>query len=124
VLFLRGLVTQWIADDPQPGLVRIEITDADGHVNHLEEKAAVVDADGGLTASTRYPAPVQIACRPRRQEYRPHDGRKLNLVDLSPWGVDNDTTLYPVERSSLTWAKPGQVPGSGVAVGDPCWVRR
>ena len=124
MLFLRGLVTQWIADDPQPGLVRIEITDADGHVNHLEEKAAVVDADGGLTASTRYPAPVQIACRPRRQEYRPHDGRKLNLVDLSPWGVDNDTTLYPVERSSLTWAKPGQVPGSGVAVGDPCWVRR
>lgn len=106
MLLLQGLVTQWVADDPQPGLVRIEITDADGQVHRVEEKAAVVDADGGLTASTRYPAPVQIACRPRRQEQRPHDGRTLNVVDLTPWGVDDDTTLYPVERDSLTWTEP------------------
>lgn len=105
MLLLRGLVTGWIADDPQPGLVQIEITDADGRVHRLEEKTAVVDAGELLSPHTDYPVEIQIACLPRHQEYRPSE-RMLNVVDLSPWGVDDAAVLYPAQRDQLSWAAP------------------
>jgi hypothetical protein len=106
MLLLRAVATRWIADDPQPGLVQIEITDADVCVHRLEEKAAVLDAVGLLGAHTNYPVEIQIACLPRHHEYRRAEGRALNVVDLSPWGVDDPAVLYPVQRDRLSWAAP------------------
>jgi hypothetical protein len=114
VILLQGIVTRWVADDPQPGLVQIEITDADGRVHRLEEKPAVVDADGRLQARSRYPVEVEIACQPRHQQYRPREERIVNVVDLSPWGVDDETVLYPVARSQLTWTTPAVYPDLSV----------
>jgi len=105
MLLLQGSATRWVADDPQPGLVQIEITDADGRVHRLEEKTAVIDEVGLLGPHADYPIGVQIACLPRHQ-YRPAEGRTLNVVDLSPWGVDDPTVLYPVQRDLLSWAEP------------------
>ena len=66
----------------------------------------MVDASGRLDAHTRYPVEIQIACLPRHQEYRPAERRSVNVVDLSPWGVDDPTALYPVRRDQLSWAAP------------------
>jgi len=106
MLLLQGVATRWIADDPQPGLVQIEITDAGGRVHRLEEKAAVLDAVGLLGAHTNYPVEIQIACLPHHQENRLAQERPLNVVDLSPWGLDDPAVLYPVQRDQLSWAAP------------------
>lgn len=106
VLLLRGSATRWVAAAPQPGLVQIEIADADGGVHRLVEKSAVVDAAGLLHAHSQYPVEIQIACLPRYQEYRPGELGTVNVIDLSPWGVGDPATLYPVRRAQLSWAAP------------------
>jgi len=104
VLLLHALVTRWVCDEPQPGWVQIELTDADGHVRRFEEKSAVIDADGQLHVGAQYPVDVQIACLPRYQTL----GKKglVNVVDLSPWGIGDENAVYPVERGQLSWGPP------------------
>ena len=106
MLLLQALATRWVSDDPQPGIVQIEFIDADGYAHRLQEKSAVLDAAGVLNQHTKYPIEIQIACRCRHQDYRPREGRTVNVVDLSPWGVDDPAVLYPVERGNLSWSAP------------------
>lgn len=106
MLLLRGSATGWIDDEPMPGLVQIEITDADGRSHRLVEKPAVVDAHGILHERAQYPIEVAVACNPRHQAYRSGEARTVNVVDLSPWGVDDPDVLYPVERDQLSWHGP------------------
>ncbi|WP_149205157.1 hypothetical protein [Actinotalea subterranea] len=106
MLLLRGSATRWINDEPMPGLVQIEITDADARVHRLVEKSAVVGANGVLHEGAEYPIDVEVACNPRHQAYRSGEARTVNVVDLSPWGVDDPDVLYPVERDQLSWDAP------------------
>ncbi|MCB7137527.1 hypothetical protein [Cellulosimicrobium marinum] len=106
MLLLRAMATRWVSDDPQPGVVQIEFTDADGHTHHLQEKPTVIDAAGVMNRHAKFPIEVQIACRPRHQAYRPRERRTFNVVDLSPWGVDDPAVLYPVDRGNLSWSTP------------------
>lgn len=106
VMFLRCSAMRWVSDVPRPGVVEIEFPDADGRVRRLTEKSSVVDADGRLQPTSRYPLEVHIACRPHHQEFRPADGSSHPCVDLTPSGVCDASELFTVERSRLTWGPP------------------
>lgn len=105
-MLLRCLATRWVSDVPQPGLVEIEVLDADGRVHRLTEKCSVVDADGRLHASSPYPLELEIACRPHHEDFRPVDRSSRPCVDLTPWGVGDASELFTVERARLTWRRP------------------
>ncbi len=114
MIVLQARVARWIADDPQPGAVRIEFPDADGAVHRIEEKSAVIDRDDRLRPWTRYPVEVQIACRPRENCYVQRDSL-VNVVDLSPWGIGDPDQTYTVERDLLSWVAPAAYTDLSVA---------
>lgn len=106
MLFLRATATGWVDDEPHPGLVSVEIVDADGVVHRLLEKCSAIDA--GLGPRTRYPVEVSIACAARDQGYRRADNATINVVDLSPWGVGDPEATYAVEPDRLRCVSPLQ----------------
>lgn len=114
-MFLRCSATRWVADDPQPGLVEIAFTDADGRIHRFVEKCSVVDADNRLHRSAAFPVEVQVACRPHHQDFRPAVEVHYPCVDLTPWGVSHEGELFAVERGSLTWGEPADYSDLSVA---------
>ncbi|RKQ84878.1 hypothetical protein C8N24_6508 [Solirubrobacter pauli] len=106
MILLRGLVTRWLTDDPQPGLVEIQFDDVDGRAHRFVEKSAVIDSVGAVHPGADYPIAIGIACRPHDQRYRPDKDDPINSVDLSPWGVGDEGALYSVDREALAWAPP------------------
>ncbi|MFE6236071.1 hypothetical protein [Cellulosimicrobium sp. NPDC057862] len=106
MIFLGARVTRWLTDVPQPGLVEIQLDDVDGCTHRLVEKSAVVDSTGVVRRDGRFPIAVGLACRPRTQ-YPGLDAQgRVNAVDLSPWGIGDDDTVYAIGRENLTWAPP------------------
>lgn len=52
----------WLTDDPQPGLVLVELTDARGRHHQLVGKVAHFDDGTDLTPTASYPRPTLVAC--------------------------------------------------------------
>jgi hypothetical protein len=72
-------ITRYISDDPQPGIVECEFSDASGRRWIFVEKTATVSAEY-LDAQSSYPRTGEIACEiiGRRQDA---SGRETVLVD-------------------------------------------
>ncbi|HET9781150.1 MAG TPA: hypothetical protein VFR33_05160 [Candidatus Dormibacteraeota bacterium] len=83
--FIRAEAVRWSADEPLPGLVEIELTDADGHVWRFVDKAPVFDAENVLTPTTQYPVGISVACTiiERRDD-------RVVVDTAQPWGVESD----------------------------------
>lgn len=63
VMLLRVEVTRWVADEPQPGTVRLRFVDIFGKRHAFTEKCAIVDDRDRLTRSAKYPIDANVACR-------------------------------------------------------------
>ncbi|MGN7701275.1 hypothetical protein [Cellulosimicrobium sp. 22601] len=106
MILVRARVTRWLTDVPQPGLVEIQLDDVEGRTHRLVEKSAIVDSTGAVRRDGSFPITVDLACRPRTQ-YPGLDARgRVNVVDLSPWGIGDDDVVYAVGRENLTLARP------------------
>lgn len=98
---VRCVAVRWVSDEPQPGLVEVILTDADGNAWSLIDKSAVFDDANVLGPNAAYPLPVLVACNVR--ERRSDDaGRHLVVIDLLPWGVGEDGATYVVSEAQLT----------------------
>lgn len=103
---IRVLITRYLSDDPQPGIVECEFTDARERRWVFVEKTAVVSADL-LESRTAYPQPGIIACEILGQS-RDSDGREVFLVDTErPWGVAaiDGSTQFQVFSTSIVESK-------------------
>lgn len=58
---IRCRIVRWVADEPQPGLVQAELTDASGRIFRFIDKAAIFSSDGLLPTSP-YPVTGAIRC--------------------------------------------------------------
>lgn len=106
MLYLRAMATGWVADEPQPGTVRLAIVDAEGATHQWVEKCSVIDPDHRLTPRADYPIAVGIACVPRYQELGSDPWLLHNEVELSPWGVGEPGATYVVAREQLICVPP------------------
>lgn len=52
----------WPADEPQPGLILVELTDVRGRPYQLVGKAAYFDDGTDLTPTATYPRPTLVPC--------------------------------------------------------------
>ena len=52
----------WLTDEPQPGLILVELTDARGRPYQLVGKVSYFDDGSDLTPDATYPRPVVVAC--------------------------------------------------------------
>jgi hypothetical protein len=58
---LWAKIVRFVSDEPQPGTVACEFTDAEGHLHTIINKVSVFTAES-LDASSFYPTPGSIAC--------------------------------------------------------------
>jgi hypothetical protein len=85
---IRVSITRYISNEPQPGIVECEFSDAHGRHWIVIDKTAVVSGDD-LDSRTSYPRPGVIACEVVGRS-RDATGREITLVDTEhPWGVES-----------------------------------
>lgn len=59
---IKGRVIRWVSDEPNPGIVEVEIVDAFGRVWTFVDKAPMFDEDALLTSLATYPIPISLRC--------------------------------------------------------------
>src|SRR5688500_18444538 len=88
---VRCQAVRWVSDEPQPGWVEVQLTDADGVVWSLFDKPPVFDAHDLLTPDAAYPLEGEMDCESLS---RAADASGRELVTIStqrPWGVETET---------------------------------
>ncbi|MFC7219688.1 hypothetical protein ACFQLX_16185 [Streptomyces polyrhachis] len=73
-------------DEPFPGVVEVQFTDAAGHRWSLVDKAPVFDAPGALGPDSAYPLEISVACVVIGSARLQKDGG-LVTVSTTPHGV-------------------------------------
>ncbi|MGW4352557.1 hypothetical protein ACWELJ_10750 [Nocardia sp. NPDC004582] len=58
--YLPATAAYWLCDEPQPGLVLVEVVDANGRPHWLVDKCAIFGAD--LLPTSTYPRATSIQC--------------------------------------------------------------
>lgn len=82
-------VVRWVRDEPNPGWVEVQFTDAHGEVWHFFDKPPIFErADGApLTRATSYPVDIEMPVTV--SETRESDLGVVAVIAL-PWGLDYD----------------------------------
>jgi hypothetical protein len=96
------LITKYVSDDPQPGIVECQLLDAYGNEWIFLEKTAIV-ALGHLDADSDYPQPGVIAGEMMKQ-WQDMNGQEIVSVNTEkPWGIETLTGVsrFDVLRSQL-----------------------
>ncbi len=98
---VRVVIRRYVSDEPQPGIVACEFSDAQGRSHHFVEKTAVVSAEY-LGADTGYPRPRVIACAVVSRG-RGGGGEVVTVDTERPWGVASaeGVTRFEVAADSL-----------------------
>jgi hypothetical protein len=96
--YVHARAVRWVSDEPFPGVVEIQLTDADGRDWSFVDKSPVFDQDGVLGPSAPYPIDVSIACTVME---RGED--RVVISTAEPWGVES------VERESRFVIRPDQI---------------
>jgi len=110
MLGIRVSITRYISDDPKPGIVECEFSDAHGRKWVFVEKTAIVSADD-LDVATNYPCSGVIACEiiDRRKD---DAGHEIILVDTKrPWcieSIDEATEFEVLPESVIEWELGGK----------------
>lgn len=83
-MYVRATARRWVSDEPQPGIVDVEINDADGHTWQFRDKSAIFDVDGILTPQADYPVVIRIPCEVLRRRHNLED-REMTTIRLPDW---------------------------------------
>jgi len=85
---VRVSISRYVSDEPQPGIVECDFSDAHGRHWRFVEKTAIVSTEY-LDAHTSYPQPGVIACEIVSRS-RDAVGREIVRIDTErPWGVES-----------------------------------
>ena len=88
---------RWVDDEPFPGVVEVELADADGRMWTFIDKAAVFDRDS-LSPAAQYPIELKLACTVVER----HDDRVV-ISTAKPWGIETveQQSTFTVHRDQL-----------------------
>jgi hypothetical protein len=85
---VAGRAVRWVGDEPFPGWVEVQLTDAHGVVWSLFDKPLVFDDEDRLRPSTAYPVEVRVGCEVVGRG-RLDDGTEvLTISTRLPWGIE------------------------------------
>lgn len=97
----------WVSDEPWPGWVEVQLTDANGQRWSFFDKPPIFDPDDRLTPTAAYPVEVALQCqvidetthpdgeRIFRVQMRWCDGLPTQLGDRSPAGGQTRFDVRP-----------------------------
>jgi hypothetical protein len=97
--FVIVSAVRWVDDEPFPGLVEVELADADGRRWTFVDKSAVFDRNNVLGPSSHYPVELKLACTivERRDD-------RVVISTAEPWGIETG------EQQSTFTVRPDQLP--------------
>jgi len=84
---VKVVITKYISDDPQPGIVECHLSDAQNRDWTFIEKTAVVST-ALLNANTKYPVFTEIACRPISKK-KNAKGREIFRICTDVWFIES-----------------------------------
>jgi hypothetical protein len=61
--FVRCEATRWVSDEPQPGWIEVQLTDADGRTWRFLDKPRVFAGGANISNTTEFPVAVAIPAR-------------------------------------------------------------
>jgi hypothetical protein len=96
------LITEYISDDPKPGIVECQLVDAHGNEWVFQDKTAIFSSLD-LDVSSDYPQPGVIACEIIKQ-WQDVNGREIVTVNTErPWCIETLTgaSRFDVLRSQI-----------------------
>ncbi|WP_416874208.1 hypothetical protein [Kitasatospora sp. SC0581] len=108
MVYLWGEAVRWVDDEPQPGVVEVCFTDADGRRWSIIGKTAMFGTDQALgpgawiEADSPFPFPADIDCT----VLGPAAGRADEVVTVSIWQPHHLQTVcgrreFPMRRDQL-----------------------
>jgi hypothetical protein len=107
--FIRARAVRWMADEPSPGLVEVEFSDAAGQLCRFVDKAPIFDSTGTLGSSSRYPVELDLACTIVARQANSHV-----VSTAEPWGLESvDGRFTFVVRPEQLVAAPPEPPPAG-----------
>jgi hypothetical protein len=77
--FVHARAVRWVSDEPFPGLIEVELSDAAGELWTFVDKYPIFDPDRVFGPSTDYPVPVEIACTVLERTV---------VSSANPWGLE------------------------------------
>ena len=80
---MRAIAVRWVADEPFPGVVEVQLTDADGRPWSFVDKAPIFDGHDVLNASAKYPIDLEIACTVLDRL-----ADRVVVTTAKPWGIE------------------------------------
>lgn len=84
--FVRVRATRWVSDEPIPGLIEVELVDADSRTWRFQDKTPIFDVM--LTAASTYPVDLEIACTVLDAPDELGEGR-VRISTAEPWGIES-----------------------------------
>jgi hypothetical protein len=84
---LRVQIVRFV-DDGFPGFVECEFTDAEGHGHRLIDKVPIFTTEP-LDASSKYPRPGTIRCKPLRVWRDPSGREVLTITTAVPFFIES-----------------------------------
>jgi hypothetical protein len=98
---LKCQAVRWVSDEPFPGWIEVNFTDADGHLWRLFDKPPIFTS-ADLTKNTPYPIDVELACTILSTSRR-QDLELITISTLTPWSVttEDDHSEFTVLPSQL-----------------------
>jgi hypothetical protein len=84
---IKAIITKYISDEPQPGIVECKFNDAWNNDYYVHEKTAVVTADY-LDWDSTYPAGGFIACEIISEWTDAQDRSILSITTNKPWYIE------------------------------------
>lgn len=85
---VKMMITRYVSDEPQPGIVECEMIDARGRRWIFVEKTAVVSADY-LDSKSIYPRPADIAVEIVERIEDSQLGKLVRIDTDRPWGIQS-----------------------------------
>lgn len=84
---LRCEAVRWVDDEPQPGLVEVVFTDADGHRRSLVDKVTVFDDADRISPHSPFPVPVDVRCEVI-SDAGESGTQVVTISTARPWGLE------------------------------------
>ena len=100
---LKAVVSRYIDDEPQPGVVECVFVDASGQSHAFIEKTAVVSQEL-LSVATAYPLACDLACEIEAKWTSEAGEVLVRVCTERPWGLKSTTgqTVFVVRACQLT----------------------
>ncbi|MFD1147115.1 hypothetical protein [Saccharothrix hoggarensis] len=85
---MTGRAVRWVSDEPFPGWVQVQITDAHGVVWSLFDKPTVFDDEDRLRNHTAYPVDVEVPCEVVGRGRLTDGTEVLTISTRLPFGIE------------------------------------